>query len=86
MNGAAQHCATCLAPVSAAVSTQHGISLCQECAAQFSLTCAGCGGLVPREEAWRAVQPRGGHRSPPPSAHGAAPWCALPAALWHNSV
>ncbi len=51
MDETAQNCAECLAPVSAAVSTQNGTSLCQECAEQFYLTCAGCGGLVPRDEA-----------------------------------
>jgi hypothetical protein len=51
MNGTAQNCTECLAPVGAAVSTQNGTILCQQCAEQFYLTCAGCGGLIPRDEA-----------------------------------
>src|SRR2546427_9144196 len=51
MDETAQNCAECRAPVGAAVSTQNGASLCQECAEQFYLPCAGCGGLIPRDEA-----------------------------------
>ena len=51
MNGTAQNCTECLAPVGAAVSTQNGTILCQQCAEQFYLTCAGCSGLIPRDEA-----------------------------------
>ena len=51
MDGTVQSCAECLASVSAAVSTQNGASLCQECAEQFYCTCAGCGGLIPQDEA-----------------------------------
>ena len=51
MDGTVQRCAECLASVSAAVSTQNGASLCQECAEQFYCTCAGCGGLIPQDEA-----------------------------------
>src|SRR5215510_5219601 len=51
MDGAVQECAECLAPVSAAVHTQGGASLCPQCAEQFYRTCAGCGGLIPQDEA-----------------------------------
>ena len=51
MDRTAQNCTECLAPVSAAISTQNGTMLCQECAEQFYCTCAGCGGLIPRDEA-----------------------------------
>jgi len=51
MDRTVQSCAECLAPVNAAVSTQNGASLCQECAEQFYCTCAGCGGLIPQDEA-----------------------------------
>ena len=51
MDGTVQRCAECLASVSATVSTQNGASLCQECAEQFYCTCAGCGGLIPQDEA-----------------------------------
>ena len=53
MDGTVQSCAECLAqsvPLSAA---QNGASLCQECAEQFYCTCAGCGGLIPQDEALR---------------------------------
>ena len=51
MDGTVQSCAECLASISTAVSTQNGASLCQECAEQFYCTCAGCGGLIPQDEA-----------------------------------
>jgi hypothetical protein len=51
MDGTVQECAECLAPVSAAVHTQGGASLCPQCAAQFYCPCAGCGGLIPQDEA-----------------------------------
>src|SRR6266702_535017 len=44
-------CAECLGPVSAAVLAQHGASLCPQCAEQFYRPCAGCGGLIPQDEA-----------------------------------
>src|SRR4029434_2175448 len=44
-------CAECLGPVSAAVCAQNGASLCPQCATQFYLPCAGCGGLIPQDEA-----------------------------------
>jgi hypothetical protein len=51
MDGTGQNCTECLAPVDAAVDAQNGARLCQQCAEQFYLTCAGCGGLIPRDEA-----------------------------------
>jgi hypothetical protein len=51
MDGTVQSCAECLAPISTSFSTQNGVSLCQECAEQFYCTCAGCGGLIPQDEA-----------------------------------
>jgi hypothetical protein len=33
------------------VHAQNGASLCPQCAAQFYCTCAGCGGLIPQDEA-----------------------------------
>jgi hypothetical protein len=51
MDGTIQECAECLAPVSATVNTQRGASLCPQCAEQFYCTCAGCGGLIPQDEA-----------------------------------
>jgi hypothetical protein len=33
------------------VHAQHGARLCPQCAEQFYLTCAGCGGLIPQDEA-----------------------------------
>jgi len=46
-----QSCTECLAPVSAAVNVQNGARVCQQCAEQFYLSCAGCGGLIPQDEA-----------------------------------
>ena len=51
MDGTVQSCAECLASVSATVSTQNGARLCQGCAEQFYCVCAGCGGLLPQDEA-----------------------------------
>ena len=51
MDETGQSCAECLAPVSVAVNTQRGASLCPQCAAQFYCTCAGCGRLIPQDEA-----------------------------------
>jgi hypothetical protein len=51
MDGTVQECAECLAPASAAVHTQRGASLCPQCAEQFYCPCAGCGGLIPQDEA-----------------------------------
>src|SRR6266849_4471748 len=51
MDGTGQQCAECLGPVSDAVNAQAGANLCQQCAEQFYLTCAGCGGLIPQDEA-----------------------------------
>jgi hypothetical protein len=51
MDETGQQCAECLAPVSATVKAQNGASVCQQCAEQFYLTCAGCGGLIPQDEA-----------------------------------
>src|SRR5262249_34694708 len=51
MNNTEQPCAECLGPVSAAVSSQNGASLCPQCAAQFYRPCAGCGGMIPQDEA-----------------------------------
>lgn len=51
MDETGQSCTECLAPVSAAVNAQNGTRVCQQCAEQFYLSCAGCGGLIPRDEA-----------------------------------
>jgi hypothetical protein len=51
MDGTGQQCDECLAPVRAEVKAQHGATLCQQCAEQFYLPCAGCGGLIPQDEA-----------------------------------
>ena len=51
MDGTGQQCAECLGPVSAAVHAQNGASLCPQCAEQFYCPCAGCGGLIPQDEA-----------------------------------
>jgi hypothetical protein len=51
MEDTGESCAECLAPVSAAVNAQNGASLCQQCAEQFYRLCAGCGGLIPQDEA-----------------------------------
>ena len=51
MDGTDQSCAECLAPGSTTVSAQNGARLCPQCAEQFYRPCAGCGGLIPRDEA-----------------------------------
>ncbi|HEX8685009.1 MAG TPA: hypothetical protein VF654_00870 [Pyrinomonadaceae bacterium] len=54
-------CVECLADVAAAserVLDRTGAALCRACAAAFYAPCAGCGGLVPRDEA--LVRPEGG--------------------------
>ena len=46
-------CVECLGAVGAgaAVLDRTGAALCRSCAAEFYAACAGCGGLVPRDEA-----------------------------------
>ena len=51
MDDISQQCAECLGPVSTAVHAQNGASLCPQCAEQFYCPCAGCGGLIPQDEA-----------------------------------
>ena len=51
MDNTGQSCAECLALVSTTVSAHNGASLCPQCAEQFYCTCAGCGGLIPQDEA-----------------------------------
>src|SRR5436309_6283672 len=51
MDNAVQECAECLAPVHTPVNAQNGARLCPQCAEQFYRTCAGCGGLIPQDEA-----------------------------------
>jgi len=51
MDDTSQQCAECLEPVSTAVHAQNGVSLCPQCAEQFYCPCAGCGGLIPQDEA-----------------------------------
>jgi hypothetical protein len=51
MEGTGQQCDECLIPVGAVVNAWNGTRLCQQCAEQFYLPCAGCGGLIPRDEA-----------------------------------
>jgi hypothetical protein len=43
--------AECLGPVSSNVQAQNGTILCPQYAAQFYCPCAGCGGLIPQDEA-----------------------------------
>jgi hypothetical protein len=51
MEESGQACVECLGPVSTAVHAQNGARLCPQCAEQFYRTCAGCGGLIPQDEA-----------------------------------
>jgi hypothetical protein len=51
MDDTSQQCVECLGPVSVAVNAQNGASLCPQCATQFYCPCAGCGGLMPQDEA-----------------------------------
>ena len=51
MDETGQNCAECLAPVSALINAQNGARLCQQCAEQFYRPCAGCGGLIPQDDA-----------------------------------
>jgi len=51
MDGTGQPCAECLGPVSTYMSAQNGARLCPQCAEQFYRPCAGCGGLIPQDEA-----------------------------------
>jgi hypothetical protein len=51
MDDTGQSCAECLESVSTAVHAQNGASLCPQCAEQFYCTCAGCGGLIPNDDA-----------------------------------
>jgi hypothetical protein len=51
MDGTGHPCAECLGPVSAVLYAQNGASLCPQCAEQFYRPCAGCGGLIPQDEA-----------------------------------
>ena len=51
MDDTSQQCAECLGPLSTTMHAQHGARLCPQCAEQFYLTCAGCGGLIPQDEA-----------------------------------
>ena len=51
MDETGQNCAECLAPVSAVINTQNGARLCPQCAEQFYRPCAGCGGLIPQDDA-----------------------------------
>src|SRR5215475_4097110 len=51
MDDTGQSCAECLSPVDITIHAQNGASLCPQCAEQFYCTCAGCGGLIPQDEA-----------------------------------
>ena len=51
MDDTGQSCAECLGPVSTAVHALNGACLCPQCAEQFYCPCAGCGGLIPQDEA-----------------------------------
>jgi hypothetical protein len=51
MDDTGQSCAECLSPVGITINAQNGASLCPQCAEQFYCTCAGCGGLIPQDEA-----------------------------------
>ena len=51
MDGTGEQCAECLGPVSAPVCAQNGARLCPQDAEQFYRPCAGCGGLIPQDEA-----------------------------------
>ena len=51
MDGIDQPCAECLGAITLAVHAQNGARLCPQCAEQFYHPCAGCGGLIPQDEA-----------------------------------
>ena len=51
MDNSGQSCAECLAPVNTIVNAQNGAHLCPQCAEQFYRPCAGCGGLIPQDDA-----------------------------------
>jgi hypothetical protein len=51
MDGTDAQCAECLGPLRTNMQAQNGASLCPQCAEQFYCTCAGCGGLIPQDEA-----------------------------------
>ena len=51
MDDAGQPCAECLLSVSITINAQNGTRLCPRCAEQFYLTCVGCDGLIPQDEA-----------------------------------
>ena len=51
MDDTGQSCTECLSPVGITIHAQNGASLCPQCAEQFYCTCAGCGGLIPQDEA-----------------------------------
>jgi len=51
MDDTGQSCVECLRSVSITVNAQNGANLCPQCAEQFYCTCAGCGGLIPQDEA-----------------------------------
>jgi hypothetical protein len=51
MDRTGQECAECLGASSTTVRAQNGTSLCPQCAEQFYHPCAGCGGLIPQDEA-----------------------------------
>src|SRR5262245_24761220 len=51
VDGIDQQCAECLGAITFAVHAQNGARLCPQCAEQFYRPCAGCGGLIPQDEA-----------------------------------
>jgi hypothetical protein len=51
VDGIDQQCAECLGSITLAVHAQNGARLCPQCAEQFYHPCAGCGGLIPQDEA-----------------------------------
>src|SRR5262245_17508075 len=51
MDDTGQSCAECLSPVDITINAHNGARLCPQCAEQFYCPCAGCGGLIPQDEA-----------------------------------
>jgi hypothetical protein len=49
------NCAECLAPSAELLHDLGGSAVCAECAAQYFIPCAGCAGLVPRDEAYECA-------------------------------
>jgi hypothetical protein len=51
LNGASTTCAECEQPTANPILSRAGASLCAECVKAYYIACAGCGGLIPQDEA-----------------------------------